>query len=486
MTDVQLYINGRPTPASGKESFQSVNPATGDVLAICQQANAVDVDAAVDSSQRGYAAWSRYIPMDRSRILRKAATLLRERNDELAMLEVRDTGKPIREAISVDIETGADVIEFYAGLIPSLHGRHQSLDTDRFFYTRREPVGVCAGIGAWNYPIQIACWKSAVALACGNAMIFKPSEVTPLSAHRLAQIYTEAGVPDGVFNVLNGGASVGEMLVQHDGIAKVSFTGSTETGKKIATGAGNRIKEITLELGGKSPLLIFDDCDMQNAVHGALLANFYTQGEVCTHGTRVYVHESIHDEFLERIQAATKSLVVGDPTDMNTHIGALVSKQHLDKVLHYIDLAKKSGARLVCGGERITAGPLGRGCFVEPTVFADCSNEMPHARDEIFGPVMSVFRFDSEDEVIALANDTDYGLAAGVFTENLARAHRVTSELQAGICWINTYGDSPAEMPVGGYKQSGIGRENGIEATRHYTQIKSVYVSMGDLDNPFS
>lgn len=481
MKEQQLYIDGAYVAASSGKRFESINPATGETLASCHEAGKDDIDDAVASGQRGFDVWSAMPAIERSRILLKAVALLRKRNDELAELEVLDTGKPIREAIAVDIETGADVIEYYAGLAPTIQGNHQPLDSTRFFYTRREPLGVCAGIGAWNYPIQIACWKSAIALACGNAMIFKPSEVTPLSAHKLAEIYTEAGVPDGVFNVVNGGGSTGQLLVEHDGIVKVSFTGSTATGQRILAGAASGIKEVTLELGGKSPLIVFDDCDLDSAVHGALLANFYTQGEVCTHGTRVYVHTSIYDAFLEKAKLLTEKLIVGDPTDPETQIGALVSKEHLEKVLRYIDLANGSGARLVCGGQRV----LEKGYFVQPAIFADCENQMQHARDEIFGPVMSVFRFEDEDEVIRLANDTDYGLAAGVYTENLARGHRVIAQLKAGICWINTYGDSPAEMPVGGFKHSGIGRENGIDSIRHYTQIKSVYVSLVKTGNPF-
>lgn len=482
----RLYIDGRYVDSQGDERFESINPATGETLARCQQAVAADVDTAVTSAREGFDAWSEMPAIERSRILLKAVALLRERNDELADLEVLDTGKPIREASTVDIVTGADVIEYYAGLVPTLQGSHQPLDASRFFYTRREPLGVCAGIGAWNYPIQIACWKSGIALACGNAMLYKPSEITPLSTFKLAEIYSEAGVPDGVFNVLSGGGSTGQLLVEHDGIDKVSFTGSTSTGQKILAGAAAGIKDVTLELGGKSPLILFDDCDLDSGVHGALLANFYTQGEVCTNGTRVYVHASIYDEFLQRAMALTENIVIGDPTDPQTQIGALVSEDHMQKVLRYIELGKNSGARLVCGGERITANGLGSGFFVQPTIFADCDNSMQHTRDEIFGPVMSVFRFDDEDEAVDLANDTQYGLAAGIFTQNLARAHRVIAKLQAGICWINTYGDSPAEMPVGGYKHSGIGRENGIDSIRHYTQIKSVYVSLEDLENPFA
>lgn len=482
----RLYIGGTYVDSRGNERFRTINPATGDVIATCQQAVAADVDAAIASSRGGFETWSGMTPAERSRILLRAVAILRDRNDELAELEVTDTGKPLREALAVDIATGADVIEYYAGLLPTVQGAHQPLGESSFFYTRREPIGICAGIGAWNYPIQIACWKSGIALACGNSMIFKPSELTPLSAFKLAEIYSEAGVPDGVFNVLSGGGSTGQLLVEHDRIDKVSFTGSTPTGRRVLAGAAAGIKDVTLELGGKSPLLVFADCDIESAAHGALLANFYTQGEVCTHGTRVYVEDAIYDEFLDLLRAKTARIVTGDPMNPATHLGALISETHMKKVLHYIELGKESGARLVYGGARDTTGELGHGYFVQPTIFADCDNAMPHTREEIFGPVMSVFRFSDELEAIALANDTDYGLAAGVFTQNLSRAHRVIAQLEAGICWINTYGDSPAEMPVGGYKLSGIGRENGIDSIGHYTQIKSVFVSLDELANPFA
>lgn len=422
---------------------------------------------------------------ERGRILHRAVAILRERNDELAMLEVLDTGKPIQEADCVDIVTGADVIEYYAGLAASLHGEQQVLGQNQFFYTRREPLGICAGIGAWNYPVQIAMWKSGPALAAGNCLIFKPSEETPLTALKLAEIFTEAGLPDGVFNVVQGDYRVGQMLSRHPDIAKVSFTGECGTGKKVMADAAGSLKEVTMELGGKSPLIVFEDADLDNAVSGAMLANFYTQGEVCTNGTRVFVHESLYDEFLCRLKARTEKLVIGDPTDRATQIGALISAAHMEKVLEYIQQAKDAGARLVCGGERVTENGLDKGNFVQPTVFADCTDDMPNVTEEIFGPVMSVLKFSDEESVIARANNTTFGLAAGLFTTNLSRAHRVIARMEAGICWINTWGASPAEMPVGGYKQSGIGRENGIETLNHYTQTKSVYIELGDLESPY-
>ncbi|MEJ2763374.1 betaine-aldehyde dehydrogenase [Photobacterium sp. MCCC 1A19761] len=485
MTMKSLYLNGQAVETTSGETFLTYNPATGEPLAEIGQASSADVERAIASAHEGFKVWSAMSGAERGRILMRAVTILRERNDELAALEVKDTGKPLQEAIAVDIATGADVIEYYAGLAATIHGQQQDLGHNQFFYTRREPLGVCAGIGAWNYPIQIAMWKSAPALAAGNAMVFKPSEETPLTALKLAEIFTEAGVPDGVFNVVQGDYRVGQMLSRHPDIAKVSFTGECGTGKKVMADAAGTLKDITMELGGKSPLVVFDDANLENAVSAAMMANFYTQGEVCTHGTRVFVHDSIYDVFLEQLAVRTAKLVIGDPADMRTQIGALISRDHMEKVLGFIEAGKASGARLICGGARETGNGLENGNFVQPTIFADCTDDMPQVKAEIFGPVMSVLRFSDEAEVIRRANDTQYGLAAGVFTQNLSRAHRVIAQIEAGICWVNTWGGSPAEMPVGGYKQSGIGRENGIETLNHYTQNKSVLIELGDLECPY-
>ncbi|MGP8305510.1 betaine-aldehyde dehydrogenase [Vibrio sp. YIC-376] len=480
------YIDGAMYIGCSEEHFTTYNPANGEPLANVKQANQRDMDAAIESAKRGFEVWSAMTATERSRILHKAVAILRERNDELAALEVADTGKPIQEAIAVDVATGADVLEYYAGLAPSLHGEQQPLNESQFFYTRREPLGICAGIGAWNYPIQIAMWKSAPALAAGNAMIFKPSEETPLTALKLAEIYSEAGMPDGVFNVVQGDYRVGQMLTAHPDIAKVSFTGESGTGKIVMGDSAKTLKQVTMELGGKSPLIIFDDAKLHDAVSAAMVANFYTQGEVCTNGTRVFVHERIYDDFIAQLKTRTEQLIVGDPLDENTQIGALISKEHERKVLSSIEEAKASSATLLTGGYKVTDNGLERGNFVAPTVFIDCNDEMSHVQQEIFGPVMSVLKFSDESEVIARANATEYGLAAGVFTQNLARAHRVIHKVQAGICWINTWGDSPAEMPVGGYKQSGIGRENGVETLKHYTQTKSVLVQLSDFESPYA
>ncbi|WP_217517142.1 betaine-aldehyde dehydrogenase [Vibrio metschnikovii] len=486
MEIASLYIDGALCYASSGETFTSYNPATGEPLAVLGQASASDVKAAIDSAQRGFAIWSAMSATERSRILLKAVAILRERNDELAKLEVQDTGKPIQEALAVDITTGADVIEYFAGLAPTLQGEQQPLSNSQFFYTRKEPLGICAGIGAWNYPIQIAMWKSAPALAAGNTMIFKPSEETPLSALKLAEIFTQAGLPDGVFNVVQGDARVGQMLTAHPEIAKVSFTGESGTGKAVMADSAKTLKSVTMELGGKSPLIIFDDAKLDQAVSAAMTANFYTQGEVCTHGTRVFVHLSIYPAFIEQLKARTEALIVGDPMDPNTQVGSLISQPHFDKVLSAIDGAKQSGATLLTGGKAVTEGSCAKGYFVAPTVFIDCDDEMAFVQQEIFGPVMAVLSFTDEQEVIQRANNTDYGLAAGVFTQNLARAHRVIHQLQAGICWINTWGDSPAQMPVGGYKLSGVGRENGIETLTHYTQTKSVLIELDDFVGPYA
>jgi betaine-aldehyde dehydrogenase len=484
LPEQKLFIDGASVNATSGDTFETVNPATGEVICTVQSAGADDVDRAVASAQKGFETWSAMTGAERGRILNRAAGLLRQRNDELARLEVLDTGKPIQEAEAVDIASGADCIEYYAGLAATLHGEHFDL-ANAFAYTRREALGVCAGIGAWNYPIQIACWKSAPALACGNSMIFKPAELTPLTALKLAEIYSEAGVPDGVFNVVQGDGSTGALLTTHPGIAKVSLTGEVGTGKKVMAAAAATLKNVTLELGGKSPLIVFADSDIDNAVSAALLANFYTQGEVCSNGTRVFVEEPIHNVFIDRMLARIDNIRVGDPMDPETHVGALISEDHMNKVLGYIESGKKAGARLLCGGNRITDGDLAKGYFVAPTIFSSCDDEMEIVRDEIFGPVMSVLTFTDEDEVVRRANDTEYGLAAGVFTSDVKRAHRVVARLEAGTCWINNYNITPVEVPFGGYKNSGIGRENGLTTINHYTQLKSVYVELGDVEAPY-
>nr|VVV05516.1 NAD/NADP-dependent betaine aldehyde dehydrogenase [Aliivibrio wodanis] len=481
-----LYIDGQSIQATSGETFTSINPANGEPIAQLGQASQADLELAIESAKRGFTVWSAMTAIERSRILLNAVKILRERNNDLAVLEVMDTGKPLQEALEVDVASGADVIEYFAGLVPAMQGDQQPLGESQFFYTRREPLGICAGIGAWNYPIQIAMWKSAPALAAGNAMIFKPSEETPLTALKLAEIFTEAGLPDGVFNVVQGDYRVGQMLTAHPDIAKVSFTGETGTGKAVMADSAKTLKSVTMELGGKSPMVVFDDAKLDDAVSAAMVANFYTQGEVCTNGTRVFVHESLYDEFITQLKVRTEKMIIGDPMDIETQVGALISKAHLAKVLEAIEQAKQSGATLLTGGYQVIDKGLENGNFVVPTVFVNCEDDMPHVQQEIFGPVMSVLKFTDEDEVIRRANDTKYGLAAGIFTQNLSRAHRVIHQMQAGICWVNTWGDSPAEMPVGGYKHSGVGRENGPETLLHYTQTKSILIELGDFASPYA
>jgi len=471
---------------SNAAHFESINPANGEVLAKVQSATREDLKQAIASAQQAQQQWMTLDVAQRSRILLRAAFLLRERNDELALLETLDTGKPLSETRSVDITTGADVLEYYAGLISAIQGEHIPLRESSFVYTCREPFGVVAGIGAWNYPIQIALWKSAPALAAGNAMLFKPSEVTPLSALKLAQIYQEAGVPDGLFNVLQGGAEVGKWLAEHPQIEKISFTGSVKSGKQVmATAALSSLKEVTMELGGKSPLIICEDADLIRAADIAVMANFFSSGQVCTNGTRVFIPKTLQQDFESLIIERVKRISLGDPQNPNTNFGPLASFTHLDKVQGYIESGLNQGARLLIGGKRPKPCELEKGAYIEPTVFTDCTDDMRIVREEIFGPLMSILSFNNEEEVIQRANNTEYGLAAGVITCDLSRAHRLIAKLQAGICWINTWGESAAQMPAGGYKQSGIGRENGLVGLTQYSRIKSVQVELGAFSSVF-
>jgi betaine-aldehyde dehydrogenase len=418
---------------------------------------------------------------ERGRIRRRAADLMRERNHELSVLETMDTGKPYQETSVADATSGADALEYFGGLAGSLTGEHIPLPGGDWAYTIREALGVCVGIGAWNYPTQIACWKAAPALACGNAMIFKPSETTPLCALKVAEILIEAGLPAGLFNVVQGAGAVGAPLTTDPRVDKVSLTGSVPTGRKVYAAAAEGIKHVTMELGGKSPLIIFDDADIEDAVGGAILGNFYSSGQICSNGTRVFVQAGIKEAFLKRLTERLSSAVIGDPLDEATNFGPMVSEAQLGIALNYVAAGQEEGARLVTGGTRIDKP----GFWMTPAVFADVTDDMTIAREEIFGPVLSVLDFTDEDEVIARANDTEYGLAAGVFTSDLKRGHRVIGRLEAGTCYLNSYNDAPVEMPFGGVKASGVGRENSKAAIEHYSQLKSVYVRMGAVEAPF-
>ncbi|MBD1204387.1 MAG: betaine-aldehyde dehydrogenase [Rhodobacteraceae bacterium] len=475
------FVDGAYVEDKAGAPIEVVYPATGAVIAVVHEATAAVVERALASAKRAQVAWAAMKPVERSRILRRAAEMIRDRGDDLARLETLDTGKPIQETLVADWPSGADSLEWFAGLAPTVTGETIPLGRD-FVYTIREPLGVCVGIGAWNYPSQIACWKAAPALSLGNAMVFKPSEVTPLGALKLAEIFVEAGLPPGLFNVVQGRGAVGAALVTDPRVAKVSLTGSVPTGRKVYAAAADGVRHVTMELGGKSPLIVFDDASVEDAVGAAMLGNFYSAGQVCSNGTRVFVQKAIKERFLERLAERTAKIALGDPLDSATQMGPLVSAAQMEKVLGYIATAKAEGARLVCGGGRAA---LNTGFFVQPTVFADVTDAMTLAREEVFGPVMAVLDFETEDEVVARANDTEFGLAAGVFTADLTRAHRVIAALEAGTCWINAYNLTPVEGPFGGSKMSGVGRENGRAAVEHYTQVKSVYVGMGPVDAPY-
>ncbi|KAF7203829.1 aldehyde dehydrogenase family 9 member A1 [Nothobranchius furzeri] len=483
---LNFWAGKRVEPRQQKNAEPVFEPATGRVLCQMVPCGAEEVDEAIQSAYSAYLKWRKMAGMERARIMLEAARIIREKREKIAKLEVINNGKSITEAL-VDIDIAWQCIEYYAGLAGALAGQHVQLPGGAFAYTRREPLGVCVGIGAWNYPFQIAAWKSAPALACGNAMVFKPSPFTPVTAVILAEIYKEAGVPDGLFCVVQGGAETGTILCQHPKVAKVSFTGSVPTGKKVMEMSAKGVKQVTLELGGKSPLIIFKDCDLENAVRGALMANFLTQGQVCCNGTRVFVQKDIMPQFLEEVVKRTKAILVGDPLLDSTRMGALINKPHLEKVLGFVSQAKLQGARVLCGGERfVPSDPkLVNGYFMSPCVLDNCRDDMTCVKEEIFGPVMSVLPFDTEEEVVQRANNTTFGLASGVFTRDISRAHRVAENLEAGTCFINNYNISPVEVPFGGYKMSGFGRENGQVTIEYYSQLKTVVVEMGDVDNYF-
>ena len=457
-----------------------IYPATGETIATVYAATPAIVEQAITSARKAQAAWAAMSGTERGRVLRRAADMVRARNHDLSVLETYDTGKPYQETSVADATSGADALEYFGGLAGSLTGEHIQLGED-WVYTRREALGLCVGIGAWNYPTQIACWKAAPALACGNAMIFKPSETTPLCALKVAEILIEAGLPAGLFNVVQGMGEVGQSLVTDPRVDKVSLTGSVPTGRKVYAAAAEGIKHVTMELGGKSPMIVFEDADIDNAVSGAILGNFYSSGQICSNGTRVFVHRDIKEKFLTRLAERLGNAVVGDPMDPDTSFGPMVSERQMQIALDYVSEGEAEGARLVYGGQRIECD----GFYMQPTVFADVKDDMVIAREEIFGPVMAVLDFEDEAEVMARANATEYGLAAGVFTNDLSRAHRVAAGFEAGTCYINTYNDAPVEAPFGGMKNSGVGRENSKAAINHYSQLKSVYVRMGDVEAPF-
>lgn len=480
-----LYYGGQRHTT--RDTFQTIDPSSGRPIADICKADKSSVDAAIKSAKNALPKWSAMSPMERSRILLRAVALLRERNDDLAKIETHDTGKAFSETSVVDVVTGADVLEYYANLIASggLNGETTQLRPDAWIYTTKAPLGVCAGIGAWNYPIQIALWKSAPCLAAGNCMVYKPSEFTPLHALKLAEIYTEAGVPPGVFSVVQGAGDVGAMLSGHPDIKKVSFTGQVSTGMKVAGAAAGGMKYVTMELGGKSPCIILPDAGVDDAVNGAMMANFFSTGQVCTNGTRVFVPRSMKSKFETLLISQMDNVRAGDVFDPNTNFGPLVSETHYKKVNQYIKHGIDTDkAKLLYGGPGKPTGASGNGYWVKPTVFTDCTDDMLIATDEIFGPVMCILPYDDSandwlNTLIARANNTSMGLAAGVFTKNIDLGHKVVAQIEAGITWVNTWGESPAEMPVGGWKLSGLGVENGRRGLDNWVQNKSTLVEMG-------
>lgn len=483
----QLYYDGNPQDATSGKTITTVNPATAQPLADVPTASSADIDKAVRSARKAFPSWSQTPPIVRSRILLKAVELLRARNDEIARVETDDTGKAFSETSTVDVVTGADVLEYFANLVASggLNGETTQLRPDAWIYTKKEALGVCAGIGAWNYPIQIALWKSGPCLAAGNCMVYKPSEVTPLHGQILASIFTEAGVPPGVFNIIHGDGAVGAALTSHPEIAKVSFTGSVAVGQKVAGSAAGGMKHVTMELGGKSPLIVLPDAELENAVDGAMMANFYSTGQVCTNGTRVFVHSSMKAAFEKRLLEKVAYIRALEPMDPNSNFGPLVSEAHYKKVLSYMHHGIETDrARLLCGGPgKPSSIPSGyeKGFWVQPTVFTDCTDSMAITTDEIFGPVMCILSYERVEEVISRANNTKMGLAAGVFGKDLNTCHEVIGKLEAGITWINTWGESPAEMSVGGWKMSGVGVENGRRGLEAWVRERSTLVEGSGL-----
>ncbi|PRY93069.1 betaine aldehyde dehydrogenase [Hasllibacter halocynthiae] len=473
------FVDGRPVEDDAGDPIDVIYPATGEVVARVHAATDAVIETALASAARAQREWAETDPAERGRVLRRAADIIRTRNRALSELETLDTGKPLSETLVADASSGADALEYFGGLAADVTGQTMRFGQD-WAYTIRRPLGVCVGIGAWNYPTQIACWKAAPALAAGNAMVFKPSEATPLCALKVAEILVEAGLPAGLFNVVQGRAPQGSALVADARVAKVSLTGSVPTGRKVAAIAGERIKSVTMELGGKSPFIVFPDADLDSAVSGAINANFYSSGQVCSNGTRVFVHEDVLEEFTRRLRVRTEGARIGDPMDEATDFGPMTTEAQLRVVERHLATAREEGAT-VLGGERLDRP----GFWITPAILAGVRDEMTVAREEVFGPVLSILAFREEGEVLGRANATPFGLSAGVFTRDLARAHRVAAALEAGTIWINQYNLTPAGMPFGGSKASGIGRENARVALDQFTEVQTVYVGMSPVEAAF-
>ncbi|MFI5089557.1 MAG: aldehyde dehydrogenase family protein [Terriglobales bacterium] len=476
----KLLINGEWVEAG--KTFDTINPATGEVLTQVAEASAADVDRAVAAARAafektGKGAWRSMSASERGRQLWKLADLVEKNLEEFAELETLDNGKPIFESRYVDMPMVIDVLRYYAGWATKIHGETVNTLDNAFTYTLREPVGVVGAIVAWNFPLLLASWKLGPALACGNTVVLKPAEQTPLTALRLGELAAEAGFPAGVLNIVTGGPETGKALVAHPGVDKVAFTGSTVVGREIMRSAADTLKRVTLELGGKSPNIVFADSDIDSAVKGAINGIFYGKGEVCNAGSRLFLETKVQDEFLGKLVERTKKLVPGDPLDPKTRLGAIVSQQQMQQILGYIETGKSEGAQLIAGGKRATVGN-GNGFFVEPTIFGGVKNDMTIAREEIFGPVLATLTFDDVDQVAELANQNPYGLAAAIWTKDIKRAHALSRRLKAGTVWINSYGLMDAALPFGGYKQSGFGRDLGAQALESYTEVKTVWLGL--------
>lgn len=476
----KLLINGQWAEGSGT-AFDTVNPATGEVLTQVAAASAADVDRAVSAARQAFddvtGPWRKMSASERGRLLWKFADLIEKNIDEIAELETLDNGKPIFESRYVDLPMVVDVFRYYAGWATKIHGDTVNTFDHAFTFTVREPVGVVAAIVAWNFPLLLTSWKLGPALAAGCTVVLKPAEQTPLTALRIGQLAVEAGFPPGVLNIVTGGPETGKALVQHAGVDKVAFTGSTVVGKEIMRSSADTLKRVTLELGGKSPNIVFADADIDTAVKGALNGIFYGKGEVCCAGSRLFVEQKAHDEFVEKLVARAKKLQPGDPLDPKTRLGAIVSEQQMKTVLGFIEAGKSEGASLLTGGNRVKLDG-GKGFFIEPTIFGDVKNDMKIAQEEIFGPVLATLTFDDLEQVAAIANQNPYGLAAAIWTKDVKKAHTLSKRLRAGTVWINTYGLMDAALPFGGYKQSGFGRELGAQAMDHYTETKSVWMQL--------
>ncbi|MCA9738415.1 MAG: aldehyde dehydrogenase family protein [Gemmatimonadota bacterium] len=474
----QLWIGGEWSDATDGSAVADVNPATHEVIAEIQFAGAADVDRAVQSARSALGPWAALNPHERSRLLWRLSDLIEANAQELARLETADNGKPLFESLKVDLPSIVENFRYFAGLADKVQGATIPVAGPFLNYTLREPVGVVGIIVPWNFPLSLAAWKVAPALACGNTVVLKPAEETPLTALRLGELAHEAGFPPGVLNVLAGdGETAGAALVAHPDVDAIAFTGSTEVGRIVMRSAADTLKKVSLELGGKSPNIVFADADLKAAVRGASTGIYYGKGEVCAAGSRILVQASVYDDFVEAFAARAASMTIGDPMDSKTRVGAIVSERQLERVLGYVEAGKREGARLVCGGERATVD--GRGNFVTATAFADVDPGMTIAREEIFGPVASILRFEDVEDAVRIGNETIYGLAAGVWTRDVGKAHRVARELQAGTVWVNTYNQYDSASPFGGYKSSGFGRDLGYQsALEKYTQTKSVWVAV--------